>query len=96
MGKDEHTGERSLRVVEKVTRIRPEAEPEYSGLQILEEFTGKVKAGTIRPDKLMIFWLEASPDGRLVPHRWQAGCERADEIALCEMAKLLALEDWKA
>lgn len=86
----------AMRVVEKVTPIRPETPAVWTGLQLLEEFVAAVKAAKTTPDKLMIFWLEATPDGRLLPRRWQSGCERADEIALCEMAKLLAMEDWKA
>lgn len=90
--------ERALRVVEKVTRIRPDAvvEKTWTGLALLEEFVAGVKAGTITPDKLMIFWLEVTRDDRWTTRKWQAGCDRSDEIALCEMAKMKIMEDWRA
>lgn len=88
----------ALRVVEKVTPISTKSKSgdSWTPLQLLESFVTDVKAGKTVPEKIMLHWMEANPNGTSSPRRWQAGCSRSEEIAFCELAKLMAMEDWKA
>lgn len=89
-----------IHMIERVTPFRPKAAEvveTWSPLQLLEELVAEVKAGTVNPQAMAIHWLESTDNGtRSRPRRWQCGLSRAEEIALLEMSKLLALEDWRS
>lgn len=65
---------------------------------MVQNFLDEITAGTAKPTKMMIVWFSENPEtGRLIPHRWFAGSvNHADEIALLELAKAMAIEDWKS
>ncbi len=67
----------------------------WSPVQLLEEFLADVKAGKIAPIKLSLQYVEVTPAGSWLPRSWQAGCSRSEEIALLEIAKTNAIQDWK-
>lgn len=67
----------------------------WTPVEMVEEFLADLKANKETPDRMLIVWFSAEADGSLRPHRWYAGMTRADEIALLELAKQIAMDDWR-
>lgn len=63
--------------------------------QLLEEFVAYVQAGKIDMTQCVLHFFEREANGRMRLRRWQAGCSRAEEIALCQVAMLTAIEEWR-
>lgn len=75
--------------------IRPVPDP-WTPVTLLEEFVAKLKSGEIKCSKgLMVFFLEESENGRRRPHYWTTGLGEAEIIGFCEVAKAMAIEDWR-
>lgn len=67
----------------------------WSPVQMLDEFVADVKAGKETPAKMMIFYLVDDGAGGWTPRTWFANCSKVEEIALCELAKARAIDNWK-
>lgn len=87
---DGDTGARVLRMAE----LRA-LEEKWSPTELLEQLLADVKAGTVNPTNLMVFFTEEI-DGRLRPRTWSANMSHVETIAFCEMEKARVLEDWRS
>lgn len=67
----------------------------WTGEQCVATFLADIRAGTINPAKIMIVWFSQDADGSLHPHRWFAQIDRCEGIALLDLAKHIAIEEWK-
>ena len=84
----------SLKVVPIATRSN--SPNSWTGEQCIEDFVESIKAGKIDPAKVMIVWFSKDLlTGALTPHRWFAQVNKAEEIALLELAKQMAIDEWK-
>lgn len=81
-------------VLALVTRRPPVADP-WTPITMLEEFLAKIRAGTVRPENLLIFYGEATEAGGICPHYWSMRLSHAEIIAFAEYAKLMAMNDWR-
>lgn len=84
------------RVFSLVERRRVEQAAAWSPVELLEAFLESIRAGTVTPANLMVFFCEREPDGRLRPHTWSANISTTEAIAFCELEKQRAIEDWRA
>lgn len=67
----------------------------WSAEQCVSEFLADITTETVKPVKLAILWFSEDADGSLTPHTWKAQLDRAEEIALLEVAKLKAIDEWR-
>lgn len=74
---------------------RPPIDKPWSPVELLEEFVAEIKAGKVKPDNLMVFFLESQPDGRQRPHVWSANVSRAEAIAFCQLETARSIEEWR-
>lgn len=75
---------------------RPEPTVEsWSPEDCVAEFLADIRSGKARPAKILVAFFEEKDDGSLVPHRWYAGLPRIQEIALLEILKQMAVEEWR-
>lgn len=81
----------------KIVALPPKPEPAapWTPLELLTEFTEKVRDGRIVASNLMVFYVEREPDGTLRPHYWVANVSTAEQIAYGELMKQMALDDWR-
>lgn len=54
-----------------------------------------IEAGTINPEQMVIHLFEETEDGRWRHHYYAAGVTHQEHVAILEMAKARALEDWR-
>lgn len=73
----------------------PKVQPAWTPISVFEEFIADMKAGKIKPEKTMIFYLETNAAGRLIPHYWCQSISTAEQIAFGELIKHLAMQDWQ-
>lgn len=68
---------------------------EWTGEECVAELLDAIRSGAVHPDKLMILWFSHEADGSLSPHRWFANMTGVEEVALLELGKKIAIEDWQ-
>lgn len=67
----------------------------WSPEQCIAEFLADIRAAKIAPTKIMILWFSEDQDGRLRPNRWFANVSSCEEVAMLELGKHIAIDDWK-
>lgn len=84
---------RSLKVVPIARKADNSAT--WSPEQCIAQFLDDIRSQTIAPTKIMILWFETLPNGNLRPHRWFANVSSCEEIAMLELGKHIAIDDWR-
>lgn len=67
----------------------------WNGEQMVSEFLGDIKNGSIKPTKMLIVWFSEDADGMLRPHRWFANLTKSEEVAMLVLAQHIAIDDWR-
>jgi hypothetical protein len=62
--------------------------------QLIYDFAADVIAGKVSPAKVLIVFLEPTPEGRFTLQRWWSGGGTADNVLMLEEAKRRFLEEW--
>ena len=86
-------GEAPLKIVPISSKSQNSAT--WSGEQCIAEFLADIRSGKIAPAKILILWFEQDANGSLRPHRWFANVTSVEEVAMLELGKHIAIEEWK-
>lgn len=75
---------------------KPAPEPPFKDAEdLIRQFHEAIGAGKVKPQSMMVFYIEEDANGGLRPHYWTFNMGTGDRIAFGELVRVQAIEEWR-